>query len=80
LHGETGNRGKENFYEINGTIAADGTATIRANGISGPSKFNRSHIPPGTPYSYAATAKFDGRHGAGKSAGPRVRIFTFVKD
>jgi hypothetical protein len=26
LHGERGNRGMGDFYEINGTIAADGTA------------------------------------------------------
>src|SRR5580658_9266713 len=35
LHGERGNRGMGDFYEINGTIAADDTATIRANGITG---------------------------------------------
>jgi hypothetical protein len=35
LHGERGNRGMGDFYEINGTIAADGTATIRADGING---------------------------------------------
>jgi hypothetical protein len=32
LHGERGNRGMGDFYEINGTIAADGTAAIRADG------------------------------------------------
>jgi hypothetical protein len=80
LHGERGNRGMESFYEINGTIAADGSATIRVNGITGPSKFSRGHVPPGTPYTYAATANFTGRRGTGKSAGPRVRIFAFVKD
>lgn len=35
LHDERGNRGMGDFYEINGTIAADGTAAIRADGITG---------------------------------------------
>src|ERR1700684_3491941 len=35
LHGERGNRGMWDFYEINAKVAADGTATIRADGITG---------------------------------------------
>jgi hypothetical protein len=82
LHGERGNRGMGDFYEINGTIAADGTATIRADGITGKgTEFTKGHTSPGTPFSYAVTAQFKGRHGTGKSIGdPRIRIFTFGKD
>jgi hypothetical protein len=35
LHGEIGTGGAADWYELNGTIAADGAATIRANGITG---------------------------------------------
>jgi len=82
LHGERGNRGIGDFYEINGTIAADGTATIRADGITGKgTEFTKGHRSPDTPFSYAVTAQFEDRHGTGKSIGdPRIRIFTFVKD
>jgi hypothetical protein len=82
LHGERGNRGMGDFYEINGTIAADGTATIRADGITGKgTEFTKGHRSPGTPFSHAVTAQFEDRHGTGKSIGdPRIRIFTFVKD
>jgi hypothetical protein len=82
LHGERGNRGMGDFYEINGTTAADGTATIRADGITGKgTEFTKGHRSPGTPFSYAVIAQFEDRHGTGKSIGdPRIRIFTFVKD
>jgi hypothetical protein len=81
LHGERGNRGMWDFYEIDGKIAADGIATIRAEGITGAgTQFTKRHSPPGKPYTYAVSAQFKGRNGSGKSAGPRIRIFTFVKD
>lgn len=81
LHGERGNRGRWDFYEINGKIAADGTATIRADGITGAgTQFTKGHSPPGKPYTYAVSAQFKGRQGTGKSTAPRIRIFTFVKD
>lgn len=81
LHGERGNRGMWDFYEINGKIAADGTATIRADGITGAgTQFTKGHSPPGKTYTYAASAQFKGRQGTGKSVGPRVHSFDFVKD
>jgi hypothetical protein len=81
LHGERGNRGMWDFYEIDGKIAADGTATLRADGITGAgTQFTKGHSPPGKPYTYAVSAQFKGRNGSGKSAGPRIRIFTFVKE
>jgi len=62
-------------------IAADGTATISADGVIGAgTQFTKGHSPPGKPYTYAMSAQFKGRQGTGKSAGPRIRIFTFVKD
>jgi hypothetical protein len=81
LHGERGNRGMWDFYEINGKIAANGTANIRADGVTGAgTQFTKGHSPPGKPYTYAVSAQFKDRRGSGKSAGPRIRILTFVKD
>jgi hypothetical protein len=86
LHGESGTRGTADWYELNGTIEADGTATIRASGITGNPKQTPFH-KHGTPFEYQVNARFNGRHGTGQSVGdpapphsPRVRIYTFVKD
>jgi len=87
LHGEIGTRGAADWYELNGTIAADGTANIRANGITGSPKHTPGHPHPGIPFEYQVVAHFDGRSGTGHSVGdpppphtPRIRIYTFVKD
>ena len=87
LHGEIGTRGAADWYELNGTIAADGAATIRANGITGSPKHTPGHPHPGIPFEYLVVAHFDGRRGTGHSVGdpppphaPRIRIYTFVKD
>ena len=85
FHGEIGARGKPNWYELNGKIESDGSATLRADEITGEQKYNFtvSRNPPpgkGTDYSYQVDAHFDGRHGTGRSTDWRTRIFTFVKN
>jgi hypothetical protein len=86
LHGETGPRGKPNWYELNGKIEADGTATLRVDEITGSQKYNFTKsrkAPPGAwyPYSFQVVARFEGRRGTGQSTGDdRTRIFTFVKE
>jgi hypothetical protein len=50
LHGEIGTRGAADWYELNGTIAADGAATIRANGITGSPKHTPFYSHPGIPF------------------------------
>jgi hypothetical protein len=79
-------RGTADWYELNGTIEADGTAIIRASGITGNPKQTPFH-KHGTQFEYQVNAHFNGRHGTGQSVGdpapppaPRVRIYTFVKD
>lgn len=85
FHGERGTRGHPQFYELNGKIEADGTASLVVNEITGSQKYNFSAgtNPPagkGVGYSYQVAAKFEGQRGTGKSiSDPRTRIFTFVK-
>jgi hypothetical protein len=85
LHGQTGFRGRPNFYELNGKIEANGSANLRADLITGPKEYNftpGSKAPPGTgtPYSYSVVARFDDRHGTGYSNDQRSRTFTFGKE
>jgi hypothetical protein len=86
LHGETGPRGKPEWYELNGKIEADGTAALRVDEITGSQKYNFAKsrkAPPGsgTPYSFQVVARFEGRRGTGQSTSDeRTRIFTFVKE
>jgi hypothetical protein len=53
LHGQTGTRGAANFYELNGTIEVNGTATLRAKGITGNPK-QTPFYKHGTPFEYQA--------------------------
>ena len=85
FHGEWGTRGKPSFYELNGQIDPDGTASLRVDEITGLQKFNFSttnKAPPGrgTGYSYQVAAHFDSQRGTGRStSNQRTRIFSFVK-
>jgi len=87
LHGQTGTKGQPNFYELNGTIAADGSANLLANGLTKYSEYTPMNVGPGQPFEYQVTARFKGTTGTGESVGdpkpphaPRTRIFTFVKE
>jgi hypothetical protein len=85
LHGERGTRGKSEFYELTGTVEADGTANLRIDEITGSQKYNISESAKapagkGVSYSYQVAAHFNERRGTGKSTSDqRTRIFTFVK-
>jgi hypothetical protein len=86
LYGEIGTRGKPKWLELNGKIESDGTATLRADEITGLQKYNFAQsrkAPPGqgTPYSYQVVAHFDVRRGTGHSTSDsRTRIFTFTRE
>jgi hypothetical protein len=85
LYGERGLPGKPGWYALSGKIAADETATLRADEITGTQKYNfaKSAKQPagaGKPYSYSVAANFDGGRGTGHSTDGRTRIFTFAKE
>ena len=80
LHGERGTRGAPGWFEFNGNIDANGTANLSASGVTREEQWNKGATHAGTPYEYQVTVQFKGRNGSGKSAGPRIRIFTFVKE
>jgi hypothetical protein len=65
LHGQYGTPGNAPSLTYDGSIDADGTAAISANGITGPSTFNVGQVPKGVPYGYHFTARFDAMRGHG---------------
>jgi hypothetical protein len=83
--GERGVRGQPSFYETNGQIEADGTASLRVDEITGSQKYNFSDTKKGPPdkgvhYSYEVSAHFGEKQGTGRSTSDnRARVFTFVK-
>jgi hypothetical protein len=91
LHGESGVRGKPNWFEIHGQIAADGTALLHANGTYGNPAYTVNHPTPNKKWAYDVRAHFDLRHGTGKSLGQiratgierimvgRDKYYTFAK-
>lgn len=86
LHGEYGTRGKPAWFELTGIVAADGTASLLVNELTGDRKYNFTHSKKGPPgksegYSFQGTAHFEAKHGTGRSTSDdRTRIFTFVKN
>jgi hypothetical protein len=85
LRAESGTRGQPNFYELNGTIQADGAASLRCDEVTGDQKWNFSDgqkgpAGKGVHYSYQISARFTEKEGTGKSTSDkRDRVFTFVK-
>ncbi|MBV8277082.1 MAG: hypothetical protein JO170_17745 [Verrucomicrobia bacterium] len=86
LQGEVGTSGQRGWYELSGTISADGTAALRAEEITKYQKYSfttSSKKPPegkGTHYTYQVVGRFGDRRGTGHSTDPRPRVFTFVKN
>jgi hypothetical protein len=83
FHGEYGTKGKPFWYELSGQIES-GTATLRADVLTGEQKYNftiSKKAPPGKGYSYTyqVVAHFNGRRGTGYATDARSRTFTFVK-
>jgi hypothetical protein len=64
---------------LSGTINADGTALLSANGRTGDEEYAVGRQPKGTAYSYTATARFDSGRGIGTRNELRACNLTFVR-
>ncbi len=80
LHGQYGSPGNAPSLMYDGSIDPDGTATISANGITGPSTFNVGQVPKGVPYGYHFTARFDAMHGHGTKTEIRPCAMDFSRE
>jgi len=79
LHGQYEKQDQPNSLTLEGTIQPDGRATISANGVTGPSKFNIAQVQQGEPYNYSITAQFERAHGHGKRMELRPCDVDFVR-
>jgi len=79
LHGQAGTDGQPGSLKLNGTIDADGTGSIDARGFVGDPKTAVNRESTGTPYSYRATARFEGSRGTASKVQVRPCNLTFVK-
>ena len=79
LHGQYDKQYQPNSLTLEGTIQPDGRASIMANGVTGPSKFNLDQVPEGNSFSYNITARFERAHGHGKRTELRPCDVDFVR-
>ena len=77
--GQYRNKGQVPSMTLEGQIQPDGTANLRASGISGDAEHNVKFAPPQTPISFRVSAKFEGSKGSGLRLDARVCKFTFSK-
>lgn len=79
LHGEKGTRGQPGWLQIDGTIAADGTASLYANGLVGAAPYAVGDRPAGTEYGYHVDTQFADAKGSGHRVEGRPCTVTFAK-
>jgi hypothetical protein len=58
LHGEKGTKGEPGWLQLDGSIPADGRASIYASGLVGASEAAVGHRPAGTQYGYHIEVEF----------------------
>jgi hypothetical protein len=79
LHGQKGSKGKPGWFQIDGSIAADGTARLYADGLVGAAEVAVGGRPAGTRYGYHVDANFKDDSGAGKRVEGRTCSLEFKK-
>jgi hypothetical protein len=79
LHGERGKENAPGWLVLDGTIGPDGSAKLRANGLTNAPVFAVGHEDRGTPYSYEVDAHFDATSGTGSRLTGRRCDFVFAK-
>jgi len=80
MHGEFGVAGKPASMALDGTIRLDGSATLDAHGLTGPTQYNIGQAPEGVPFRNVVTAHFDGARGTGTWVTTRTCSFTFNRN
>ena len=69
LYGWRGGVGTPGAMRMEGTIAADGSARLGVRGRTGDPKYEmKGNVPPGSPYRYEVSARFEGSTGTGTRA------------
>ena len=79
LHGQYKSKGTPGSLMIDGRIQPDGTAELKANGVTDAPEFSVNNIAKGTPYGYRINARFDDSQGTGSRIEGRTCNFIFTK-
>ncbi len=79
LHGEKGTRGQPGWLTLDGTIAADGEATLYASGLVGAAPYAVGDRPAGTAYGYHVAAHFAATAGTGHRVEGRSCTVSFTR-
>ena len=64
---------------LDGLIAEDGSALLKARGQTGDPRFSMDQVRPGTLYGYEVNARFDGSSGSGTRTGRRTCDLRFER-
>jgi hypothetical protein len=79
LHGQHKTKGSAGSLTVDGIINPDGTAELKANGVTDAPEFSVNNIARGTPYGYRIRARFDDAQGTGSRIDGRGCSFSFAK-
>jgi hypothetical protein len=77
MHGEFGVTGQPASMALDGMIRPDGSATLDAHGLTGPTQYNIGGAREGTPFRNVVTAHFESIRGNGTWVTTRTCSFTF---
>ena len=79
LHGERGARGQPGWMQLDGPIAADGSASLVAEGLTGIPRYALNNVQQGTRYRYAVRAQLEATTGSGSWTTIRTCTFAFAR-
>jgi hypothetical protein len=77
IRGTHGTEGQPSYHLLTGTIAPDGKAELKLDGIANKPEFSVNNAWRGKPYSYKVRAKFEPTSGSGVRVGRRKCDFAF---
>jgi hypothetical protein len=79
LHGEKGTKGQPGWFQLDGKIPVDGSASLYAEGLVGAAPFAVGQRPKGTQYGFHVASMFAERSGTGTRVEGRPCSVTFMK-
>ena len=77
--GQYGTKDKPSSLTLTGQIQTDGSASLRATGLTGNSDYTAGFGQPGGKFSYPVEARFEAKRGTGLRTQSRTCRFTFEK-
>ena len=79
LHGEKGDKGQPGWFQLDGRIPEDGSASLYAQGLVGAAPYAVGQRPKGTQYGFHVAGTFTEKSGTGTRVEGRPCSVTFMK-